>query len=321
MAKNKDEELIAMGFTPQEIAQVNVLSKTKASGGMYDSAWQRGQNANWAINDSNARREAAIKDLLGKRGSSGKGGGGAASGQDTFSGISDPEVFNLIKGKLSGILGGTDEGANLAKQQKQESIGKYDQLLADYSKRGAFTDAASLMQQNLNAAMEANKPAIQRAMEGSGTSAGSMQALLSQQLSDKAALSAGALGAEQAKSYGQIAASLMSGRGQLTQGRDTGISDVVGLADLLKINKSSSYGNFDPASMMNAETNRMKLQQDALNPSGGGGGATKTWSTYGPDSANQWMTKPGSLEDQFRTGKANPLDPANNLLYGSNGTY
>jgi len=251
--------------------------------------------------------------------SGGASKGGGASGQESFSGIADQEVFGALKSKLSGMLAGTDAGTALAKQQKQESIGKYDQLLADYSKQGAFTDAASLMKQNLNASMEANKPAIQRAMEGSGTSAGSMQALLSQQLSDKASLSAGALGAEQAKAYGQISAQLMSGRGQLTQGRDSGVADIVGIADLLKVSKGSSYGNFDPASMLNAEANMLRAQ--SASDLTGGAGATKKWSTYGPDPDNQWMTQPGTLEDQFRTGKKNPLDPANNFLYGSNGTY
>ncbi len=253
-----------------------------------------------------------------RSGGTGTSKGSAASGQESFTGIADQEVFGALKNKLSGMLAGTDANTNLATQQKQESIGKYDQLLADYSKQGAFTDSAALMQQNLKTVMEANKPAIQRAMEGAGTSAGSMQALLSQQLSDKAALSAGALGAEQAKSYGQISAQLMGGRGQLTQGRDSSASDIVGIADLLKVSKGSSYGNFDPASMLNAEANMLRAQSASETA---GGGAAKSWSTYGPDSSNQWMTKPGSLEDQFRTGTKNPLDPANNFLYGSNGTY
>ena len=291
--------------------QMALLKRDAAPSSKYGSMAQGGQAI--AYRDILAQE---IEKIKGKNPNGGASTGGGASGQQSFTGIADQDVFNQIKGKLSGILGGTDEGTNLAKQQKQESIGKYDQLLADYSKQGAFTDAASLMQQNLKAAMEANKPAIQRAMEGSGTSAGSMQALLSQQLSDKAALSAGAMGAEQAKSYGQISAQLMSGRGQLTQGRDSSVGDIVGLADLLKVSKGSSYGNFDPASMLNAEANMLRAQG-----AGGSGGAANSWSTYGPDPKNQWMTKPGTLEDQFRTGKANPLNPANNFLYGSNGTY
>lgn len=264
MANNED--LVAMGFTPQEIAQVEALSKRKATHTMYDSTWTMQQNTNWAANEANTRREAAIKDILGNKGGGvGQQRGGTQSGNESFSGIADPEVYAQLKNKLSGMLGGTDADTLRAKQLKEQSINQYDQLLADFSKKGAFTDAAALMQQNLNSAMEDNKPAIQRAIEGSGTSAGSMQALLSQQLADKASLSAGALGAEQAKAYGQISASLMSGRGQLTTGRDTGISDIAQIGDLLKVNKGSAYSNFDPANMMNAQTNRMQFEQNTLN--------------------------------------------------------
>lgn len=260
MANNED--LVSMGFTAQEIAQVEALSKKKSFGGLYESTWTHQQNANWAANDSNTRREAAIKDIINKRGGGGSGQkGGSASGSESssFSGIEDPQVYAQLKGKLSGMIAGTDTDIARAKQFKEQSINQYDQLLANYSKQGAFTDAAALMQQNLSSAMEANKPAIQRAMEGAGTSAGSMQALLSQQLADKASLSAGALGAQQAVSYGQIAAQLMGGRGQLTTGRDAGVSDIAMIGDLLKISRGNqnSYSNFDPASMMNAETNRM----------------------------------------------------------------
>ncbi len=242
---------------------------------------------------------------------SGVTGGGTQSGNEGFSGIADQEVYGALKSKLSGMLAGTDADTLRAKQLKEQSISGYDSLLRDYSKQSAFTDAASMMQQNLNSAMEANKPAIQRAVEGSGTSAGSMQALLSQQLADKAALSAGSMGAEQAKAYGQISANLMGSRGQLTTGRDSGVSDIAMIADLLKVNKTSGYGNFDP----------LREQMWAAQTANAGAGAAKSWSTYGPDAKNQWMTKPGSLEDKFRIGTANPLLPENNMLYGSNGTY
>lgn len=82
-------------------------------------------------------------------------------------------------------------------------------LLSDYNKQNAFGDAQGLMALTLQKAMEQNMPAISRAIEGAGTSAGSMQALLANNASRDAALAASALGAEQAKSYGNISANLM----------------------------------------------------------------------------------------------------------------
>lgn len=249
MAKNDD--LVAMGLTPQEIAYVNTMS---SAGGISAGA---GGIAMQMQNNKIARNNI-IKEVLAKKGvTSGVGTGSASnqsSSQEQFSGIADQEVFGDIKSKLRGMIAGTDVAQNLATQQKQQSIGKYDELLSQYTKQGAFTDAAALVQSNLNASMEANKPAIQRAIEGSGTSAGSMQALLSQQLADKAALSAGSLGAQQAVSYGQIAAFLAGGRGNLTTGKDDSITGMAQLADLLKVStgKSSSSGmsNFSPSQML-----------------------------------------------------------------------
>lgn len=82
-------------------------------------------------------------------------------------------------------------------------------LLQDYSKQNAFGDAQGLMALTLQKAMEQNMPAISRAIEGAGTSAGSMQALLAGNAARDASLAASAMGAEQAKSYGNISANLM----------------------------------------------------------------------------------------------------------------
>ena len=51
-------------------------------------------------------------------------------------------------------------------------------------------------------------PAIAKAIEGAGTSAASMQGLLAQKLATDSAIRAGALGAEQAKSYASAITSL-----------------------------------------------------------------------------------------------------------------
>jgi hypothetical protein len=83
-------------------------------------------------------------------------------------------------------------------------------LLQDYSKQNAFNDAQGLVALSLQKAMEQSGPAISRSIEGAGTSAGSMQALLAGNASRDAALSASALGAEQAKSYGNISSNLLN---------------------------------------------------------------------------------------------------------------
>jgi hypothetical protein len=93
-------------------------------------------------------------------------------------------------------------------------------LLTQFSKSAALTDSAALVNRQAQTERQRNMPAIQRAVEGAGTSAGSMQALLSQKFIDDTALSSAALGAEQAKAYGGISASLASSIAQMAAAGD-----------------------------------------------------------------------------------------------------
>ena len=96
--------------------------------------------------------------------------------------------------------GGTQEQrASSAKRNQITSL--TEQLLGQVSPDQAFTDAKGLMALNLQQALEKNMPAIQRSIEGAGTSASSQQGLLAQQLARDSSLAAAALGADQAKSY------------------------------------------------------------------------------------------------------------------------
>jgi hypothetical protein len=240
-------------------------------------------------------------------GSAGAVGAGSASNQSSssasFSGLQDSPERDMIKGLIGQFNNGGTEAYKQAQAQRQQSIGMLDSSLQDYSKKNAFQDAVDLMSSNLNKSMEAQKPAIQKAMEGAGTSAGSMQALLSQKLSADASREAGAMGAQQAVAYGQIASNLLNQRGSLTTGVDQSIDPMVKLADLLKVStsqqQSSGSSNFDPANMLNAQTNAARLNpakaistyggvepQDMVAGSGLGGGGNAPASI-----ASDWYTK------------------------------
>lgn len=192
----------------------------------------------------------------------------SSSSASSFSGIEDPETRALLKGLINQLNTGGTAGMKEAKAAKDASISKIDTTLADYTKKGAFQDAVDLMAQNLSKSMEANKPAIQRSIEGAGTSAGAMQGLLSQKLATESSQAAGAMGAEQARAYGQIAAALLGQRGQLTTGKDEAINPLLQAMDLAKIQRSqsnsstesSATGYFSPA-QMNAESQSDKLAQ------------------------------------------------------------
>lgn len=111
----------------------------------------------------------------------------------------DALIRMLLRGRAPGY----------STRQRESVMPLLQNLLQDYSKQNAFGDAQGLMALTLQKAMEQNMPAISRAIEGAGTSAGSMQALLAGNAARDASLAASALGAEQAKSYGNISANLM----------------------------------------------------------------------------------------------------------------
>lgn len=171
--------------------------------------------------------------------------------QSSFSGIKDQEVYNALKQQLMGLSSASYESRTI-----NPDITK---LLADYSKQSAFSDAGALMAQNIGKTMEAQKPAIQKAIEGSGTSAGSMQALLSQKLATESSQAASALGAQQATAYGQISSGLMQTQvQQMAQGNQYA-TDLARLADALKVSESSS-------------TAKSYFSAEEMNPKDGTGG-------------------------------------------------
>ena len=139
-------------------------------------------------------------------------------------------LMQLISELQSG--GTITQRSQEAQQEKTREMIR--QLLGQYTTGQAMTDAKGAMALNLQQAMEQNMPAIQRAIEGAGTSANSMQALLSQKLANDSALAASALGAEQAKSYGNTSANLMSTLAQASQPNDFVTNDLVNAFNILK---------------------------------------------------------------------------------------
>jgi hypothetical protein len=129
----------------------------------------------------------------------------------------DPASLAALQNLITTLSqGGTPElKAQIAKKNQTQQL--IEGLLNQYTTGAANTEAQGLMALNLQKALDANMPAISRAVEGAGTSGSSMQALLAQNASRDAALGASALGAEQAKAYGGITANLVNSLSGMTQ--------------------------------------------------------------------------------------------------------
>lgn len=167
----------------------------------------------------------------------GGGGGGSESSMSQFTGITDPAIYSMLLAALQTAAGGGDADYRAQRAERNAEIQRTRALRGDYTKSAAFIDAANLMAQQLRQSLEANMPAISKAIQGAGTSASSMQGLLSQKLATESAQAAGALGAKQATDYGNISAILQGVLERLTVPDN---SNMQALAQLLGVAKTSS---------------------------------------------------------------------------------
>ena len=203
------------------------------------------------------------------------GRGGSASTQQSWSGL-DPAIMDEYMTALTQAMNGGDAAYQTQVAKRNDAINSTNQLMQQYTKEAAFSDAAALMKLNLQQSMEKQMPAIARSVQGAGTSSSSMQALLSQKLANDSALAAGALGAEQAAKYGNTSAALSGVLNNLTA-IDPTLSNLV--ASLISSGKSStssgqstSFNNTDSHSSSSSNS----IGSSVANSSGGGGASSST---------------------------------------------
>ena len=164
----------------------------------------------------------------------------STSSSESFTGIQDEEALAVLKNLIKQLAGGGTDQQREANQERQQTIQDTRATAQDYTKDKAFTDAKDLITQSLQTSMEKQMPAISKSIQGAGTSSSSMQGLLSQKLATDASTAAGALGAEQAKAYGNISANLASVLERLTQNDSTTENSLINALALLKNTVSSS---------------------------------------------------------------------------------
>ena len=158
----------------------------------------------------------------------------------SFTGIQDEEALTLLKNLIKQLAtGGTDQQKE-ANAERTQTIQDTRASAADYTKDKAFKDAADLVSQSLQNAMEKQMPAISKSIQGAGTSSSSMQGLLSQKLAADSSQAAGALGAQQATAYGGITANLASVLERLTQADSTTENSLINALALLRNTVSDS---------------------------------------------------------------------------------
>lgn len=194
----------------------------------------------------------------------------STSSSESFTGIQDEEALTVLKNLIKQLAGGGTDQQREVNQERQQTIQDTRATAQDYSKDKAFSDAKDIITQSLQSSMEKQMPAISKSIQGAGTSASSMQGLLSQKLAADASTAAGALGAEQAKAYGNISANLASVLERLTQNDSTTETSLVNALALLRNTTSSSKSESSSVSSGSSNQSSSGGGSRLVSTSGGG---------------------------------------------------
>jgi hypothetical protein len=164
----------------------------------------------------------------------------SSSSSTGFQGIEDPAALAILKQFLTDWSAGGSADYKAQRADRLRSIGDTRKLLQDYSGQAAIYDAAALMEDQVTDTYRKSMPAIVRAIQGAGTSAGSMQGLLSSQLATDTAREAAALGAQQKTAYGNISANLSNILEGLTRTDNTIAQNLIQGLNAARISRQSS---------------------------------------------------------------------------------
>lgn len=251
---------------------------------MVDSRYAPRTSASRSVGSSSSQESSATSERS------------DSSSTSSFSGIANEEALASLLDFVKKSAGGGSESYKQQLANRQAEARKISQISEDYSTEKAFSDAAQLMAQQLRVSLEQNMPAISRAVHGAGTSASSMQGLLSQKLATETAQAAGALGAEQAKAYGNIRANLANTLEAISRINTDGEQNYLKALELLKVSTSQSQ-----------QSSSSRQQSNDRYVSGGGG--LSSGSNY-----NTYETEDGRSITE--AGPFTSISPArNNYIY------
>jgi hypothetical protein len=199
---------------------------------------------------------------------------GWESGNQTTTTL-DPNSMKTLQEFIAQLMSGGTANQK-GEIQKRDAMTQFvTNLLGLVSPQQANADAQGLMSLNLQQSMEKQMPALQKAIEGAGTSASSMQALLANRIAQDAALNASALGGEQQKAYAQSRAQLASLLEAFTRPQNTVENTLIQALNALKgavtTTNSTRFSNQNSSQnttgRQNQTTNSQQVaQRGAINP-------------------------------------------------------
>lgn len=199
---------------------------------------------------------------------------GWESGNQTTTAL-DPNSMKTLQEFIAQLMSGGTANQKGEIQKRNAMTQFVTNLLGLVSPQQANADAQGLMSLNLQQSMEKQMPALQKAIEGAGTSASSMQALLANRIAQDAALNASALGGEQQKAYAQSRAQLASVLEAFTRPQNTVENTLIQALNTLKgavtNTNSTRFSNQNSTQNTTGQTNQTTnsqqvAQRGAINP-------------------------------------------------------
>jgi len=199
---------------------------------------------------------------------------GFESGNSTTTAL-DPNSLRTFEQFITQLMSGGTANQK-GEIQKRDAMTQFvTNLLGLVSPEQANADAQGLMGQQLQKSLEQQMPALQKAIEGAGTSASSMQALIANRIAQDSAQSAAALGGEQQKAYAQSRAQLASLLEAFTRPQNTVENTLIQALNALKgavtntnsTRYSSNSSSQNTTGQTNSTTNTAQVaQRGAVNP-------------------------------------------------------
>lgn len=199
---------------------------------------------------------------------------GFESGNSTTTAL-DPNSLKTLEQFITQLMSGGTANQK-GEIQKRDAMTQFvTNLLGLVSPEQANADAQGLMSQQLQRSLEQQMPALQKAIEGAGTSASSMQALIANRIAQDSAQSAAALGGEQQKAYAQSRAQLASLLEAFTRPQNTVENTLIQALNALKgavtNTNSTRYSSNNSSQNTTGQTNsttksEQVAQRGAINP-------------------------------------------------------
>lgn len=219
--------------------------------------------------------QAGISNTVGTTNSATSGNqAGFESGNSTTTAL-DPNSLKTLEQFVTQLMSGGTANQK-GEIQKRDAMTQFvTNLLGLVSPEQANADAQGLMGQQLQKSLEQQMPALQKAIEGAGTSASSMQALIANRIAQDSAQSAAALGGEQQKAYAQSRAQLASLLEVFTRPQNTVENTLIQALNALKgavtntnsTRYSSNSSSQNTTGQSNSTTNSQQVaQRGAVNP-------------------------------------------------------